>query len=261
MQQRSGARDLGLAVASLAALSRFVEGVYLPAATALTVLVAVAGSARLRDDRDLQRWRPDRLVLPGLAAFAGVGVARLVEPVPWLAAIAAGTWLAVAWAAAAEADPVLSDGSHPHPAGVRLGALGLAFAAFAAVGGVVPHSLPGGGWQPDTATSLAALSLAVAAGALTGYRIAAVPPHAPRGPVAAFFEYGLVVAGTGVVVWVLGLPRLFGPALLLMAMYVTTSLRESDEPIRSNARLVEETAALILAGAAIVALGLLTRQW
>jgi hypothetical protein len=65
----------------------------------------------------------------------------------------------------------------------------------------------------------------------------------------------------GAVVWVLGLPRLFGPALLLVAMYLATSLRESDEPVRSNVRLVEESTALVLAGLAVVVLGLLTRQW
>jgi hypothetical protein len=261
MQQRSGARDLGLAVALLAALSRFVEGAYLPAATALILLVAVSGSARLREPRDSRRWRPDRLVLPGLAALAGVGVGRLVEPMPWLAVISAGTWLAVAWAAAVEADPVLSDGSHPRPVAVRLGALALAFAAFAAIGGLVPRSLPGGGWQPDVATSLAALALAVGVGALTGVRIAALPPHTAGRLVGAFVLYGLVTAATGALVWVLGLPRLFGPALLLLAVYVTTSLRESGEPERSRVRLAGETLGLFLAGGAIVGLGLLTRQW
>jgi hypothetical protein len=63
------------------------------------------------------------------------------------------------------------------------------------------------------------------------------------------------------VVWVLGLPRLFGPALLLLVMYLATSVRESDEPIRSNGRLLQESAALVLAGVGVVVLGLLTRQW
>jgi hypothetical protein len=261
MQQRSGARELGLAVACLAALSRFVQGPALPAIAALIVLLAVAGSARLRDPRDRFPGRADRLVLPGLAAFAGVGVARLVEPMPWLAGIFAGTWLAVAWAAAAEAEPILSDGSHARPVAIRLGSLGLSFASFAAIGGLVPRSLPGGGWQPDAATSLAALTLLVATGSLAGCRIAAVAPNGTGSLWKPFVEYALVVAATGSLVWVLGLPRLFGPALLLLAMYIVTALRESDRPLRSNARLVREILALGLVGAAVVGLGLLTRQW
>ncbi len=263
MQQRSGARELGLVVASLAALSRFVDGPYLPAATALIVGAAVAGSARLEGDRGRASNRPLRLILPGLAAFAGVGIARLVGPVPWLAGIFAATWLAVAWAASIEADspPTSADGSHAGPGAVRLGTFGLAFGAFAAVGGLVPGSIPGGGHQPDLATSLAALALLIATGSLAGVRLAAVRPHTAGRMAVALCQYVLVLVPAGVVVWVLGLPRLFGPALLLAVMYLATSVRESEGPIRSNGRLLQESAALVLAGAGVVVLGLLTRQW
>ena len=234
-----------------------------PAATALIVLVAVSGSARLRGERNPERWRPERLILPGLAAFAAVGVARLVDPVPWLACVFAGSWLIVAWVASIEADPprTLSDGSHARPVAARLGAFGLAFGAFAAVGGLIPGILPGGGRQPDIATSLAALGLLVVAGSLAGARIASVRPHTAGRVAAAFCLYAIVLIPTGIVVWVLGLPRLFGPALLLLATYLATCLRESDEPLRSNVRLLAEVSALILAGLAVVGLGLLTRQW
>jgi hypothetical protein len=263
MQHRSGARELGLAVALLAALSRFVEGEHLPAAAALIVVVGVSGSARLGGDHGPDRWLPDRLILPGLAAFAGVGIARLVDPVPWLAAVFAGTWLVVAWATSVESDPprALSDGSHARPVAVRLGAFGLAFGAFAAVGGLVPGSIPGGGRQPEMATSLAALALLVVAGSLAGARIAAVRPHGAGHVFVAFCQYAMVLVPAGIMVWVLGLPRLFGPALLLLATYLATSMRESEEPLRSNTRLLEETAALVLAGLGVIALGLLTRQW
>jgi hypothetical protein len=261
MQQRSGARELGLAVASLAALSRFVDGAYLPAATLLIVTAAVSGSARLQNERGRDPWHLERLILPGLAAFAGVGIARLVGPMPWLAGIFAATWLAVAWAASIEADPPHppAGGSHAHPVAVRLGAFGLAFGAFAAVGGLVPGSIPGGGRQPEIATSLAALALLIATGSLAGVRIATVGPHGRM--TVALCQYVLVLVPAGMVVWVLGLPRLFGPALLLLVMYLATSVRESDEPIRSNGRLLQESAALVLAGVGVVVLGLLTRQW
>jgi hypothetical protein len=58
---------------------------------------------------------------------------------------------------------------------------------------------------------------------------------------------------------VLALPRLFGPAVLALATYLVTSLRESEEPVRFNARLLEETGVLVLAGVAVVVLGLLVK--
>jgi hypothetical protein len=261
MQRRNGATELGLAVASLAAMCRFVEGPYLPAATALIVLLAVFGSARLQGQGGPDGTRPERLIMPGLAAFAGVGIARLAGPVPWLAGVFAVTWLAVTWAVSVEAEPVLADGSHARPVSVRLGSFSLAFGAFAAVGGLVPGSIPGGGHQPDAPTSLAALTLLIATGSLAGCRVATVRPHTGRRVATAFIQYALVLVPAGAVVWVLGLPRLFGPALLLVAIYLATSLRESDDPVRSNIRLVEESVALVLAGLAVVVLGLLSRQW
>jgi len=51
---------------------------------------------------------------------------------------------------------------------------------------------------------------------------------------------------------VLALPRLFGPAVLALATYLVTSLRESEEPVRFNARLLEETAVLAVAGALVI---------
>jgi hypothetical protein len=99
------------------------------------------------------------------------------------------------------------------------------------------------------------------AGSLAGARTAAVRPHTAGRVVAAFCQYAIVLAPTGIAVWVMGLPRLFGPALLLLATYLATSLRESDEPLGSNVRRLEEVAVLVLAGLAVVALGLLTRQW
>jgi hypothetical protein len=62
-----------------------------------------------------------------------------------------------------------------------------------------------------------------------------------------------------VLVRVLALPRLFGPAVLALVSYLVTSFRESDEPLRHNARLLEETAVLTVAGAVVVVLGLLVR--
>jgi hypothetical protein len=261
MQQRNGAREVGLLVASLATLARFTYDLPLLAATVLIVVVAVSGTAWLRGERSPLEWRLDRLVLPGLAAFASAGVTHLADPVPWLALFFAGSWLVTAWAVAIETVPIeaLPDGSHARPVAARLGAFGLAFLGFAAVGGVIPGGLPGGG-QPVTVGSFsAAIVLQVMVGGLAGYRIAAVRPHTARQIVAAFYEYAMALVPVAVVIRVLELPRLFGPALLVLTTYLVTSWRESEEPVRFNLRLLEETFALVMAGIVVAAIGLLAK--
>jgi hypothetical protein len=54
----------------------------------------------------------------------------------------------------------------------------------------------------------------------------------------------------------MALPRLFVPALLGLAVYVVTDLRESPEPLTQNGRLLQELAVLGLAALAVVAWGL-----
>jgi hypothetical protein len=69
----------------------------------------------------------------------------------------------------------------------------------------------------------------------------------------------MVLAPAGVLVRVLALPRLFGPAVLALATYLVTSLRESEKPLPFNVRLLEETAALAAAGALVIVVGLLVK--
>ncbi len=268
MQQRNGARELGLVVAMLAAFSRFVTDAPLWLATGLVALAAAAGTASLLGEVRPWRWPLDRISLPATAAFVSVGAARLGDPVPWLAVAFAGSWALTWWVvsietasgtAGGEPGSVAPDGTHARPTAARLGAFGLAFLGYAAIGGIVPGAVAEHGHPLSIAAFLATIVLDVAIGGLAGYRIAAVRPHTPGEVAVAFYQYSMVVAPVGVLVRVLALPRLFGPAVLTLATYVVTSLRESDEPVRFNARLLEETGVLILAGAAVVALGLLVK--
>jgi hypothetical protein len=268
MQKRNGARELGLIVATLAVLGRFVADAPLWVATALAVIVAAAGTASLLGELRPWRWPLGRVALPATAAFVAMGTARLVDPVPWLAVAFAGSWALTAWVVATETaaatragmpGSVMPDGTHARPTAARLGAFLLAFLGFAAIGGMVPGGVAGEGQPLTVASFLVTIVLDVAIGGLAGYRIAAVRPHTPGQAAVAFYQYSMVVAPLGVLVRVLALPRLFGPAVLALATYLVTSLRESDEPVRFNARLLEETGVLILAGAAVVVLGLLVK--
>jgi len=187
--------------------------------------------------------------------------------VPWLAFGFAGSWALTAWVvsvetAGAKGGPpgsVTADGTHARPTSARLAAFGLAFLGFAAVGGIVPGGVAGDGQPLTVAAFIVTIVLDVAIGGLVGYRIAAVRPHTTGQAAVAFYQYAMVLAPIGVLVRVLALPRLFGPAVLVLAAYLVTSLRESDEPVRFNARLIEETLVLILAGAVVVVLGVFVK--
>jgi hypothetical protein len=268
MQQRNGSREVALVVAMLAAFGPFVANAALWVATALVVLAAVAATATLLGEPRPWRWPADRLILPGLGAFAAVGIARLLDPVPWLAVVALATFAVLAWTVELETAPAapglapgssLADGSHARAVSARLATLSLAFLAFAAIGGIVPAGSAGEEQSPALGAFVAAVVLDVAIGALAGYRIVALSPHDRGDALLAVYLYALAIAPVAVLVRVLALPRLFGPAELTLVLYLVTSLRESDEPIRRNARLLEETALLALAGVAIAAVGLLTR--
>jgi hypothetical protein len=268
MQQRDGAREMGLVVATLAVVGRFVTDEPLWLATALTALVAAAGTASILGELRPWRWPLDRVVLPAMSAFASVGVAHLVDPVPWLALVFVGSWAVTAWAVSIEtasAEPgagaasVTRDGAHARSTAARLAAFGLGFLGFAAIGGLVPGGVAGDGVPLTVAAFVATIVLDVAVGGLAGYRIAAVRPHTSGEVAVAFYLYSMVVAPVGVLVRVLALPRLFGPAVLILAVYILTSLRESEEPVRFNARLLEETGVLLLAGVAVVVVGILAK--
>jgi hypothetical protein len=289
MKQSNGARELGLVVAALAALARFVSGPTLVAVTALVVLVAVAGTGSLLGQLRPWRWPMERVAIPAVAAFAAVGTAHLLDPVPWLGFAFAGSWIVVTWAVGLEVAPALpgvptvtvvpsfwgtesdtapepadersgaTGGGHARPTSARLGAFGLAFLGFAAIGGIVPGSVAGDGQPLTFWVFVATIALDVAIGGVAGYRIAVLRPHTRGEAAVALYQYSMALAPVGVLVRALALPRLFGPALLALAAYVVTSLRESDEPVRFNARLLEETAVLLLAGVVVAVIGLLVR--
>jgi hypothetical protein len=268
---RNGAYELGLIVAVLALAGPFLSDATLWIVTGLVVLAAAAGTAGLLGRTWPRRWPIDRLILPSIAAFASLGIARLFDPVPWLAFVAALSFAMIAWVVAIETAPVLayaaatpdvSDavpeaGSHARATSARLATFGLAFAGFAAIGGLVPGGVAGEGQPLTLNTFLAVVMLDLVIGGLAGYRLVALHPHTRGQALTAIYVYVLAMTAGGVTVRVLGLPRLFGPAELVLLLYLVTSLRESGEPIRRNARLIEETAILSLFGVVVAVLGLL----
>jgi hypothetical protein len=317
MQKRDEARELGLAVASVAVLVHFVDPGPAGVATTLVVAAAALGTGHLTGD-----WRPWRtpaiqVALPALAAFAIAGIARLVSPVPWLAAVFVAGWAVMAWvvrletapdvltprpesaatpagarAAGLEAAPptvrvrprrraefgiaqIVTETvvvktrevpPHPRPLAVRSVALGLAFAAFLAVGGLVPGGLvvaaSGDAARLSTQGLTAFIVVNAAIAGVIGYRLAGVlSPHRFDRIVrfVAVFQYAVAVGLAAGILRSMALPRLFIPALLTLVVYLVTAVRESPERLTLNRRLLQELAVLALAASAAIAWGLMSR--
>jgi hypothetical protein len=317
MQKRDEARELGLAVASIAVLVHFVDAGPAGVATSLVVAAAALGTGRLTGD-----WRPWRMpaiqvALPTLAAFAIAGIARLVSPVPWLAVVFVAGWAVMVWVVRLETAPdVLTPRPesaltpagaraaglevapptvrirpkrraefgiaqivtetvvvrtrevppHPRPLAVRSVALGLAFAAFMAVGGLVPGGLvvAASGEAAHLSTQGLAVFIVVnaAIAGVIGYRLAGLlSPHRFDRIVrfVAFIQYAVAVGLAAGILRSMALPRLFIPALLTLVVYLVTAVRESPERVTLNKRLLQELAVLALAASAAVAWGLMFR--
>jgi hypothetical protein len=350
MQQRNGARELGLVVATLGVLVHFVDTAPAAVVTVLIAAAAAAGTGAIVGD--IRPWRMPLIpmVLPVLGAFAIAGIARMVGPVPWLGLVFVAGWAVLAWIVRLEALPAVAgtgarrgpvggartspptagrpgatvaggvagryphtvasqtkvsgpgsqDASlesaaanpsirmrpkrrpefdiplivaepidigpelpaHPRPVAVRAASLGLAFVAFVAVGGLVPGALALDAGPVGMRSLAATVALDVLIGGFVGYRIASISSTSRFDRVVrvlAFVQYAVPVGVFGAALRLMALPRLFGPALLTLVVYVVTVLRESPDPVASNRRLLQEMAILAVAGALAVAWGLLVR--
>jgi hypothetical protein len=107
MQQRNGARELALIVAALGVSVHFVDAAPAAIATALLVAAAAIGTGALAGEARPWRLPLIPVVLPALAALSVAGIARLVDPVPWLALVFAAGWAIVAWVVRLEATPYI----------------------------------------------------------------------------------------------------------------------------------------------------------
>ena len=155
---------------------------------------------------------------------------------------------------------------HPRPLAVRSVALGLAFAAFVAVGGLVPGGLvvagSGEAGHLSTQGMVTFVGLNAAIAGAIGYRLAGLlSPHRFDRivRVVALIQYAVLVGLAAAILRSMVLPRLFIPALLTLVVYLVTAVRESPERVTLNRRLLQELAVLAAAAAAAIVWGLMSR--
>ncbi|MBP1705742.1 MAG: hypothetical protein H6Q36_1481 [Chloroflexi bacterium] len=270
-QGRPGLRDplaelalLGTALVAVGVVvpppSVFVVAVLAGAAVALG-MVAVA-AADPADGRALEVT-----ILPGIMAGGAILAGRLVPT--GLALVPVVTVAALLLVAAMAVERRIRRRVHGPTGGdrstVRALALVAAALAFAGIAAGIPGALvePAGAGDPvspmpaDAVTLLALADAAVAA--LLGFRLAVLRGGSSRDAAVAASSYALVIAIAAVALRAMAIPRLLGPALLVLVLYLWDTYRASPRPVRRDLRSLWEIGLLLLVGIVVVAWNLLNR--
>ncbi len=260
--------DLVILAVALSAIGRLAEGPALWVASLLAGLALAFGALEVLGSAEAPPAVVDlgvpveALLLPAATGIGSV-VAIHVVPVGLLlipALVAAGSLVASSIAIERR---ILARPSGPTAAD-RTALLGLvmlvAFVAFtgiaAAIPGALVEPLPTGVETPVPGLALGGLALlavldGLVAGIL-GYRMAALEVSTVRGALAAALSYAAVIAIAAAALRAMGLPRLLGPALLTLVLYLWSAYRGVPRGARRDARWIWEILLLAALGVLVV---------
>ena len=260
----TGARDLAITVGLVVGLSRFAPDAFAWPIAIVLLAGAILGSLQVVGETSpgaASSGVPvESLILPGAAALAGLGAIRLI---PIGIALAPAIVLAgglVGLALVTELRIARSSGppSSADRTAVLIEVLVIGFLGFAGVAALVPGGLPVPGQSGGSISAGAIPVLAQAGGdALIGfllaYRVAALRSSNLR-DVAWFGLTGaVVVAIAAVALRSVEIPRILGPALLVLVFFLWDAIHSGGAVRRRDPLRVWETAALVVL--AIIVIG------
>jgi hypothetical protein len=256
----------------LVGLSRLAEGPALWAAAVLTLAAHVLATLELlgADPAAADDGVPvEALLLPGVAAVAAIGALRLV-PVGLLLVPALFGAGCLVLAAVALERRLLARPNGPTAddrAALLSLALLIAFVAFSGIAAAIPGALVEPGGEATAARQAlpveGMLLLAVADGLLAGllgYRVAALRASDLGGAALAALSYAVVVAIAAAGLRAMSIPRLLGPALLTLVLYLWSAYRGGPRTGRADARWIWEMLLLLGLGAVVIAWNLLAQS-
>ena len=258
-----GRRDLVIAATTVVGMAAVLSGPLVWLAAILLLAATLLGTLQVLGDvegPDVDRGVPlETLFLPAVAAIGCLGAIRLVPfglaivPAVLLTALLIDRALVVeARIAAAPQGPTADDRAR-----TLVAMLVVALVAFVGVAAIVPGGIAG--LEPTGAPitplpigDLVLLALADAAVAgLLGYRAAALRASTVREALWAALTYGVAIAIGAAALRAMGIPRLVGPALLMLLFYLWDSLHATAPARRRDPRWIWETLALAALGAAV----------
>ncbi len=264
MRGESGARDLAIAVGVIVALARFTPDAFVwPIAVALLAGVFF-GALQIVAEADPASGSTgvaiESLILPGGAALAALGAIRLVPVGAVLlpAFLLSGGIVGLALVTELRLARASGPPSSTDRTAVLIQVLLIGFLGFAGVATLVPGGLPDPGEAPSPAgpDALAVIAQALGdavIGFLLAYRTAALRTSNLR-EVAWFGLTGAaVVAIAAVALRSIEIPRILGPALLVLVFFLWDAIHSGGPVRRRDPWRVWETA--LLAVLAIVVIG------
>jgi len=258
-------RDLEIGVVTVVAMAALVPGPLIWAVAILLLAATVFATLQLLsaiDSPQADRGVPvESLIVPSIVALGAVGTIRLVPLGPAIVPAIALVGLLLDRALAVESrivaapqGPTAEDRS-----ATLVTMLVVALLAFGGVAAIVPGGLAGleQPGAPVPAMPLANLALLVVAdaavAALLGYRAAALRVSSARDAAWAAASYAVAIAIGAAALRAMGIPRLVGPALLMLLFYLWDTLHAAPPSRRRDPRWLWETAVLAGLGVAVLA--------
>ncbi len=266
----AGQADLALVAVTVVGLSRLVEPPLVWLVAGLLLGAVILGALQVLSD-ELGPAEAgggvaiEALILPAVAAVACLGAIRLVPFGLWLVPALGVTWLLVRRSLALEAriHRASSGLSADDQTAVLVTILIVGFIGFSGVAATVPGGLIGRTDRPDPLSETNLLILAIGDGiiaGLLGYR--AVALRVPRLVDALWSAgtYALAIAIGAAALRAMEIPRLVGPALLTLAIYLWDALTGTAPARRRELRWIWQIGLLAGLGVVVTAWNLMLRS-
>lgn len=262
MGTTGAARDLTAVAMTVALLTTLVEGPPTWLLAGILLAAVLLGSLQVLGEEVAATAGPgvpvESLLLPALTAVAVAGSLRLVPMgILLVPAVLAGGWLMVR-VLGTEGRVLASQGGPSSAERTSLVGTGLvvAFLAFVGAAALVPGSLPdvGNVTPGPTGAQLATLAASDAVVAfLLGYRVAALRTTSVRDVLWFAVSSAIVVAIGAVAVRTMEIPRVLGPALLVLVFFLWDAMHGVSTARRRDRRRIWETILLAILGVLVVA--------
>jgi hypothetical protein len=270
LDDRPGQRDLALVAVTIVGLSRLVEPPLVWLVAVLLLGAVILGALQVLAD-ELGPTEAgagvaiEALILPAVAAAACLGAIRLVPFGLWLMPGLGVTWLLVRRTLAMEAriHRASSGLSADDRTAVLVTILLVGFIGFTGVAAMVPGGLVertgGPGPLPETNLLILAIGDGIIAG-LLGYRAVTLRSLRLIDALWSAGAYAAAIAIGAAALRAMEIPRLMGPALLTLAVYLWDALTGTAPARRRERRWIWQTGLLAALGVVVTAWNLLLRS-
>ena len=263
-------RDLCVVVVAVVGVGRLLHGPLTWPVVALLLAATLLGALQVLgrlETPETQRGVPvESLILPAVAAAACFGAIGLVPIGVWIIPALAATALLVDRTLVLEARILSSDRgtTAEDRSAILIATLLVGFVAFVGVAALVPGGLagaPGEPVEPLGGSDLLLLATADAAVAgLLGYRTAALRVTGARDALWSAATYAIAIAIGAAALRAMSIPRLIGPALLILAFYLWDAFHGTAPSARRDPRWIWETVLLVVLGVLVLGWNLLVRE-